>query len=560
MLELKAPKIIKKILFKEVHKKFGSHFDFFVLGGAPFPEEEQKFWESMGFKTIQGYGLTESSPVLTANKLDKQKRGSAGLTLPGVEIKIAKDGEILAKGKNITQGYYKEKVKTKELFEKGWMRTGDIGYFDDEGFLFLKGRKVHMIVTSSGMNIFPADIEEVFDGDNRVKDVCVLGVPADGGEQVHAELLLDEPDTDVKSIIADANKKLNQSQQILSYDVWPGEDFPRTTTMKVKKKMVLKEIQKREHEPDHLEGVVTTHSKLFRILAKVSKVDINKIKLTSNLALDLKLSSVHRVELISYLEDAFHVDIDDDYITDKTTVKDIEDFVMKRKKAEHKEIFKRWSLHPFLRILRYFFKAIIINNAVRLFCDRTVLGKENLKGVKGPLIIVSNHTSLIDMPNIYMTLPFKIKTKLATAAARDIYDIKSPRISEKTLGWIYQYLGVTFFNIYLFARKQGFKKSLEYTGELLDKGWSILLFPEGDLSTPKKMKSFKSGIGWLIQEMKVPILPIRIEGPEKIMPRDSFFPKKRDKVLIKIGKPIMMDHTKSITALTKEVQDIIEKM
>jgi len=219
----KLPLVFRKIIFHKIHQKFGGRIRYFVCGGAPLDESVEMFYDAIGLRIVQGYGLTESSPVLTTNTPVRKKLGSVGKAVPGVKIKISSDEEVLAKGDNITQGYYKNPKKTKEIFEDGWLKTGDLGHLDDEGNLFLKGRKKDMIVTSAGINVYPEDIEQVLNKLPGVMDSCVIGTKAKKGEEIHAVLLLKEK-ADLKSIITEANKKLDDSQKIQHHSAWPHED------------------------------------------------------------------------------------------------------------------------------------------------------------------------------------------------------------------------------------------------------------------------------------------------------------------------------------------------
>jgi long-chain acyl-CoA synthetase len=560
LLEFNGPLVLKKVLFFPVHKKFGTHFHFFVSGGAPLPHELDAFWSKMGFTILQGYGLTESSPVLTVNALEKKRGGSVGFALPGITLKTNDSGEVYAKGDNITKGYYQKEKETKELFDGEWMKTGDIGEIDKDGYLFLKGRQKDMIVTAAGVNVYPEDIEQKLLKHPEVKDVCVLGLPSENGEEVHAEIILKHK-TELRRLVESVNDELNESQQITSYSMWEKEDFPRTTTMKIQKRFVLSEIQNRKQTADH--PVLTDVPKLYMMIARINSVDMSLVKPNAKLALDLKMSSINRVELVSLIEQEFNIDIDEEEITADTTVADIEKMVKDRNRIEEKNIFHRWFLSSPVRVIRYIYNILIMDTLVRIFCIRTVKGLENLNHIKEPVIFISNHTSYFDVPNIYMSLPFAIRNNIAAAAHREYFDIPKNQIAKRMLYKFYYYHASLFTNIYLFPRIKGFKKSLEYTGELIDKRWNILFFPEGKHSLDENMLEFQTGIGWLIKEMRVPVVPIKLEGINKILAGDVgdtlAFPK-RGKVSITFGKQVEPDYTKSIPEITQELQELIAKM
>lgn len=544
----------RKLLFLKIHKNFPK-LKFFIVGGAPLSVDLELFWESMGFKIVQGYGLTESSPVISCNSPNERKLGSVGKALPNVQIKLAKDNEILVKGDNITQGYYKNKEKTKQLFTASWMRTGDIGYLDKEKFLFIKGRKKEVIVTAEGINVYPEDIEAILNKIEGVKESCIVDMKKNSQEQIHAALLLEpEYKNKARDIIKSANSQLSSYQQIQNFTIWPLEDFPRTSTMKIKKNLVLTLIEKK---PKKKEKIITTkEDKLYSIISKIKNINIGKIKPNSILYYDLKLSSIDRIELVSEIEQEFNVDIEEDLITNQTTIKQLRNIIEKRT-SQKKQVFRRWTLILPIKIIRYIAQILIIFPITRLFCSIKTQGKENLKDLKNPLIFVSNHTSHFDTTVILSQLPFRFKTNIAIATLEEFFQAKKP--FKKLIKIIFYNFGTIFLNLYMFPQTKGFVKSIKYTGELIDKNYSILIFPEGERTLNNKMNPFKHGIGIIASNMKVPIIPIKLEGLFEILPRYSNFPKKKGKVILKFGKPLYLT-SQSYIDITKKIEVAIKSL
>ena len=230
---------LRRYLFGAVHQRFGGHFRFFVSGGAYLPPALAQRWESMGFRLIQGYGATECSPVITATPFHEHNLESVGKSLPGVEVRIAFDKEILVQGSNVYRGYCKNPEATAAALQDGWYHTGDLGYLDAQNNLYLKGRKKNLIVLANGMNVYPEDLENVLKSIPGVKDAVVFGrMENDAGPEVHSVLLVEEPGK-AKAAIQQANKQLAAHQQIRGFTVWPVKDFPRTHTLKVKRQEVL---------------------------------------------------------------------------------------------------------------------------------------------------------------------------------------------------------------------------------------------------------------------------------------------------------------------------------
>jgi long-chain acyl-CoA synthetase len=162
-------------VLQKIREKTGGNLRFFISGGAALARELGEFFEALGILIIEGYGLTESSPVITANRLDDYKFGTVGKVIPGVEVKIAQDGEILARGPNIMQGYYKNKKETDAVLKNGWLHTGDIGVFDAEGFLVITDRKKHLFKTTAGKYIAPTPIENLFVSSKFIDQFVLIG-------------------------------------------------------------------------------------------------------------------------------------------------------------------------------------------------------------------------------------------------------------------------------------------------------------------------------------------------------------------------------------------------
>jgi long-chain acyl-CoA synthetase len=238
----RLPFRFRYVLFGQVHKRFGGNFHFFVSGGAYLPPKLHKRWENMGFRVLQGYGATECSPVVSATPYKEHVYNSIGRPIPGVEVRIAEDGELLVRGPNVSPGYWKNPEATAAAFENGWYHTGDLGYEDGKGNLYLKGRKKNLIVLANGLNVYPEDIENVLLTNPGIKDAVVFGLmEKDSGPTVHSVLLMNEPDQ-ARAAVQLANKQLASQQQIRGFTVWPDQDFPRTHTLKVKRPEVLERL------------------------------------------------------------------------------------------------------------------------------------------------------------------------------------------------------------------------------------------------------------------------------------------------------------------------------
>src|SRR6266851_772490 len=237
--------------YRRIHKLFGFKFWAMVVGAAPLDPELEAYWGRLGFVVVQGYGLTETAPIVTLNHPLHAKRGAVGKPIAGVEIKIAGDGEILVRGENVTTGYYNAPEATREAFHDGWFHTGDIGELDAEGRLLVRGRKKEMIVTPEGLNVFPEDVERALSEQAGVLDSAVVGAPVAGGtaERVQAVLLL-SPGSDPDLVVRNANVQLADHQKIRAAAVWPGAELPRTEgTRKLKRRELRAWLMGRQDSP-----------------------------------------------------------------------------------------------------------------------------------------------------------------------------------------------------------------------------------------------------------------------------------------------------------------------
>ena len=224
----------RSLLFKKIHQRMGGCFEYFVVGGARLDVQLGRWWEGLGVKVVQGYGMTEAAPVVAAGTLKERDHSSVGRPLPGMEVKIADDGEIWVRGENVTPGYWQNPGATSSAFTDGWYKTRDLGYFDSNGRLHIRGRKDNMFVLGSGMNVYPEDIEQVLSQDSRLTDAVVLGLTSGDVVEVHGVLLTGEPAA-AADIVRVANRQLAPHQRIQRYTVWPEETFPVTPLRKPKR-------------------------------------------------------------------------------------------------------------------------------------------------------------------------------------------------------------------------------------------------------------------------------------------------------------------------------------
>ena len=516
----RLPKGFRRVLFFPIQHKFGRNFTVFVSGGAPLDGDLFRFWSSMGFTVLEGYGLTETSPVLCVNTMERQLAGAVGPPLPGVELKIV-EKEVLARGENVFPGYYENQQATREAFtEEGWFRTGDLGEIGPDGWLVIKGREKELIVTAAGVNVYPDELEAVLNKSAGVKESCVIGVERGGGEEVQAVLILDESGIAPEEIIAQANSRLDTLHRITGYTLWREPEFPKTTTLKIKKFAVKQELNMSEQGGEA--GV--SQDSLLNLLARVTGSAVAQIREESLLVADLGLTSIDRLELVNFLEQEYRLDIEDSRIGPLTRVADLRRMVVKREKVSSRDHFRFWTNFPFFRGVRTIWDAVIHGPLLRSFVTLEVRGQANLEQLSGPVFFVANHLSYLDQPAVMFALPPKIRYTCATAAWEEFFFGEYQGFERIWRRLSYEYATV-LFNLFPLPQSRGFSGSLKFMGRLADAGINILIFPEGGHARNGKMQPFQMGLGIMVKALGIPVVPIKISGTDQVLPHEAHIPK-----------------------------------
>src|SRR3989441_3303921 len=276
-------------IFRRAHRQFGWKFWAFISGGAALDRATEEFWGRLGFAVVQGYGLTETTSLISVNHPLRLGKGSIGKVLAGREVKLAPDGEILVRGGGVASGYWSGQELQPVETEEGWYHTGDVGELDAEGNLYFKGRKKDVIVTAEGMNVYPEDLEAALRRQPEVRDCVVIGLAREGNAEPSAVLILRPRDGDAESIIKRANASLAEYQQIRHWLVWPDQDFPRTSTQKIRTNVIEETVLAK------LGGharVPSSGGTLADLIAGITGRSHGELSPQSSLASDLNLSSV----------------------------------------------------------------------------------------------------------------------------------------------------------------------------------------------------------------------------------------------------------------------------
>ncbi len=509
--------------YRRVHRLFGLKFWCFIVGAAPLDPDLETFWRRLGFLVIQGYGLTETAPIVTLNHPFRTRRGSVGTPIAGMQVRIAGDGEILVKGDNVTTGYFRGTAEDDAVFEDGWFHTGDLGALDDAGRLQVHGRKKEMIVTAEGLNVFPEDVERVVDAVPGVEESAVVGLTRDGSERVYAVAVLG-PATPPGDVARAANRRLADHQKVRDVLVWPGDRLPRTEgTRKLKRRAVKAWAE--EGGAAAPAPAAGGERSVSSILARIAGGAVE-----GGTRLDeLGLSSLERVELLMTLESELDAAVDERGVAGAATVADLEALVAASagpsRPAGPPFPAPRWNQAWPVRQLRRAALAVWLLPMTRLFAWIRVEGLEHVAALDGPVVFAANHQSFIDPSVILAALPRAKRYRVVTAMSKEFFaghfDPRNHTPPQRFTSSLNYYLATGFFNAFpLPQREAGARDALRYAGELVSAGNSLLIFPEGLRVTGDAVGRFQPGATMLAARLDVPVVPVRLRGVDRVLGRE----------------------------------------
>lgn len=514
--------------YRRVHARFGWKFWCFVVGGAPTPPDLESFWSQLGFVVVQGYGLTETSPVVAVNHPFRARRGSLGKPIAGTDVRIAGDGEILVRGPAVVG----------EADREGWFHTGDIGQIDADGRLYYRGRKKDVIVTPEGMNVYPEDVEAALHSVPGIRDCVVVGVH----DEVQAALILEEPGGDGDAAVRQANLHLEAHQRIRHWSVWPEEDFPRTpSTMKVKR---------------------------YEVAARIAQGLRPSAEASAPLPPDLTaLSSLERVDLLAELEQRYQIELDEASFENVQTREELDTWIEQSKKGISRTSPTRvshWSMSPPVRLLGRAIQRVLVLPLFRHYVPLEVRGLANLEHLEAPVIFAANHTSHLDTPAVLAALPSRWRRSVAPAVRQEQFRALFDR--EHSAWWEVLWAGIQYvlagliFNAYpLPGEMAGVRHAMRRTGDLVSRGACPLIFPEGKRTSDGKMNPFRPGAALMAAQLRLPVVPLFLEGLYEIYSIHDAWPK-RGPARVSFGKPLRfpprMDHAEIARRIEEAVRQL----
>ncbi len=591
-------------VFGAVHRRFGGRLRMFVTGGSRLDPELFDVLTRFGFEVYEGYGLTETSPVLTVNPVGRARRGSVGPALPGVEIDIRHEnldgvGEVWVRGESVMPGYLKNPDATAEVLVDGWFRTGDLGRRDADGYLVLTGRSTDLIVTGAGKNVYPDEVEVRYKDLPYVSEMCVFGSPAEDGlgDTVHAVMVI-QPDLssgldrssierEIRAAVTSVGEALPSHQRIATLHFWDRE-LPKTSTLKAKR-ILIRDIVLAECAasagvaPDGVPGKPADGERgtvdatvddavqleaVRRILARSSGRPEHSITRTMHLHLDLGIDSIGKMDVLGALEAQFGVRIDGETAAKVARVHDLLTLVGDRKpkpgvarpviswsKRVREQASPAWVNGPLpsaLVPMRWLVRGGVVafmNTYVRV----RVHGRENVPQ-RGPFILAPNHSSHLDSPSVLAAI--RGKRRVWVAGAED-YFFSSP--------WKRLVFGKLLDTI-PFDRYGDGVVGLWRCGEALCRGDGLLIFPEGTRSPTGLLQPFKTGVAVLATEQKAPIIPVHIDRAFELLAKGHRFVKPGT-ITVTFGKPIVppeldesADRRRFFTELTRQVEASVTEL
>lgn len=499
--------------FRRIHRQFGWKFWALISGGAALPAEAEAFWSRLGYAVIQGYGLTETTSLVSVNHPFQLGKGSIGKAVPGMEVKLDANGEILVRGENVAAGYWQGRKIEPMAGEGRWFHTGDLGQLDEKGNLYFKGRRKNVIVTPAGMNVYPEDLEAALRAQPGVRDCVVIGLKRDGNAEPCAVLLLRDATADAEAIVRRANESLAEYQQMRHWSVWREQDFPRTRTQKP----VLHRIEEvAQAELVTPAGAHALSSPLGELIARVTHSGA-QISPETDLATGLNLSSLDRVDLLSALEERYQVDLNEAGFAEAKTVGELERLLGQTPSRPAELVYPRWAQRWSITWIRCAIYYLLVWTATRLLAWPRIHGREHLREVRGPILVIANHITMTDVGFVLAALPLRLRHRLAVAMEAEI--LEPMRRPPPEMGFLRRalertkyFLIVALFNVFPLPQRSGFRESFAFAGDLVDRGWSVLVFPEGQRTRDGRLAPFRPGIGLLATRLGLPIVPMRIDG------------------------------------------------
>ncbi len=560
--------VLGRLLFLPVHLALGMRIRFFISGGSRLHPDVYRFFRGVGIPMVQGYGLTETSPVLCATDYRDNDPEFVGRPLNSVELGVFNDrgekvlvgveGEIWARGPSVFSGYL-EAAQNKDAFQDGWFKTGDLGILDYRNMLRITGRKKDIIVTAAGKNVYPEEIESLVLSSGKFLEVAVFGMKDGDSERVVMAVVPDRakfPQLPEAEFRREVESVVQGICKVLSDYKWPQrievftEELPKTVTRKIKKHEVRKLVEKRDRakpeETAALSGAALDQTDALEeciagAIANIRNIRPEGIKSTDILNRDLGIDSLTFVEIIGAVEKRFSTTIEGVEFAAIATVGDLigalrpalekSGKIAKKKKVRFVEFEPIQNLDPLWAWPRRFFN-VFLRAGLKIHYRMAAEGIEHVRE-GGPFVFTPNHTSHFDTLAVMAAIPGRDVHYTFAVAAKDYFFNKTWKAAAARL----------LINALPFDRKARIEESMERCENVLERGGSLVIFPEGTRSPTGQIQDFKPGVGRLLAgREKVKAVPVYIAGAHDILPKGTKVPRGLGVQLkIYFGEPISFE-------------------
>ena len=602
-------------VFRDVHWTFGLKFWALISGGGALPPSVEQFWNALGFVVVQGYGMTETTALITLNHPFHVARGTIGKPLPGREVKITPEGEVLVRGPMISSATWQGGELRQR--EDEWLATGDLAEREATGELKFLGRKSEVIVTAAGVNIHPEDLESAIEEQPGVAACAVVAVDTPSGPEPCAVLAMRGPADHAAQAVERANARLAEFQRVRRWVLWPEPDLPRTSTGKVRRKAVAAWMDgvraAAEGKRPAAEAFAPSSDWLLALIAQITGETPHGVGDELRLSEDLHLDSLGRVQLAAAIEQKLGMPPESGALEDMRTLGELRalvggedheptlppDAVVQAETARAETppqaqpnataeapaqapplapppssrsyVYPHWPWWKPVQWLRTAFVEAVMRPLVWFLADPRVSALGNLTALSHasePMLIIANHVTAYDGPLVQYALPVQMRRHIAAAMSGEMLDdfrhFRNPERGPKygrfsPFGPLAYWLLTALFNVFPLPRSRDFQQSFAHAGEALDRGFHVLVFPEGTRSAAGQLAHFRSGIGLLVRQSDAPVLPVAIRGLGELKARGrGWF--RSGKIEVRVGEAIRFAPETSEAEITERLHSEVEKL
>ncbi len=588
--------------FRKVHGAFGLKFWALISGGGALSPNVEEFWNALGFVVVQGYGMTETTALITLNHPFHVARGTIGKPLPGREVKIGLDGEVLVRGPMISTATWSGGEVHQR--ENEWLSTGDLAEAQATGELKFLGRKSEVIVTAAGVNIHPEDLEAVLEAQPGVAACAVVALETPNGPEPCAVLAMRGAGEGAAEAVERANARLADFQRIRRWLLWPEPDLPRTSTGKVRRRAVSEWVHGVESARLGLrnDAVFAASSDwLLHLIAQITGETPHNVGDELKLEEDLHLDSLGRVQLAAAIEQKLGMPPESGLLEEIRTLGELRALVggasalltesaarpaavnhpeageaqapasLAAAQAQRKYVYPRWPWSAPVAALRRIFQADIARPLTWLLAAPKVGAHANLASEAAsaaPLLIVANHITAYDGPLVIYALPRHLRRSVAAAMSGEMLDDflhfrnpeHGPRYGRFSLfGPAAWFLVTALYNVFPLPRTHDFQRSFAHAGEALDRGYNVLVFPEGTRSSAGQLAPFRQGIGLLVKQSNAAVLPVALRGLGELKQKGrGWF--RSGKVEVRAGLPIRFAREATEAQITERLHEEVKRL